>query len=516
MTNYVETYDIVTRFLKARVPLIVVRSIEPTRVMQLLTDCAGSLKSMGFYEHSRTDGLRELLTGQLVSDDYSLTSALEQARTTFKSRTNVNFIFPDVEELEQESSTSRHFAEMVRLAESRQGSIILVSQKPVWTGLARLGMTASLDLPDTEEMFLALDGMISDHRGMVNIQWQYDEVRQAAEILAGVTEMEAVNVLATMLAKGTVANDDLVELSKFKDQIFGDLSGIERVPLKQDYSVGGLRNLRSWLENRESLMRADLSGSPLHPPRGILLVGVPGCGKSLSAKAIASQWRLPLYRLDMSGILGMYVGQSEAQLREALETAERVAPCVLWIDEIEKALAGGAGDSGTTRRLIGQFLFWLQESTSKVFMVATANEVQSLPPELLRKGRFDEIFFVDLPDEADREEILRMYFQQLLQMDPAPDLLGELVHLSTGFSGSDIQSVVHDLAVKRFTDPGHQLPHEDVMRDYFRNVVPYSQTNSEDVAAVRAWGQNRCVPAGTSGPVDQFAQAAGSRRVVLS
>lgn len=516
MTNYAETYDIVLRFLKARVPLIVIRSIEPNRVMQLLGECAASLKQLGFYEHSRTDGLRELISGQLVSDDYSLTGALEQARTTFKSRSNVNFVFPDVEELDQESSTSRHFAEMVRLAESRQGSIIIVTQRPVWTGLGRLGMTASLSLPDTDEMFVALDEMISDHRGMVNIEWQHDEIRQAAEILSGVTEMEAVNVLATMLAKGAVVNDDIAELSRFKDQIFGDLSGIERVHLRQDYSVGGLRNLRSWLANRESLMRADLSGSPLHPPRGILLVGVPGCGKSLSAKAIASEWRLPLYRLDMSGILGMYVGQSESQLREALETAERVAPCVLWIDEIEKALAGGGGDSGTTRRLIGQFLFWLQESTSKVFMVATANEVQSLPSELLRKGRFDEIFFVDLPDERDREEILRMYFQQLLDTDPPPDLLGELVHLSDGFSGSDIQSVVHDLAVKRFTDPGRRVPTDEDMRSYFRNIVPYSHTNSEDVSAIRAWGQNRCIPAGASGAVDQAAPVSGIRRVVLN
>lgn len=513
MPNFAETQDIVLRYLKARVPVIVIRSIEPARVRQLLAACASSQRSMAFYEHSRTDGLHELLSGQSVSDDYSLAAALEQARTTFKSRTNVNFVFPDVEDLEQESSTSRHFAEMVRLAESRQGSIILIVQKPVWSGLARLGMSASLDLPDTNEMFDALDAMISDHRGMVPIDWEYAEIRQAAEILSGVTEMEAINVLATMLAAGRVTKDDLVELSKFKDRIFGDLSGIERIPLRQDYSVGGLRNLRTWLSKREPLMRIDLSEGPLHPPRGVLLVGVPGCGKSLSAKAIATEWRLPLYRLDMAGILGMYVGQSESQLKEALETAERVAPCVLWIDEIEKALAGGSGDSGTTRRLVGQFLFWLQESTAKVFMVATANDVASLPPELLRKGRFDEIFFVDLPDDRDREEILRLYFGRLLSMDPAPDLCAELVELSSGFSGSDIEAVVHDLAVKRLTSPERLLPTEEDMRAHFRNVVPYSQTNAEDVAAIRAWGQNRCVPAGDA---DQLVPVAGTRRIVLS
>lgn len=511
--NLAETQDVVMRYLKARVPLIVIRSIEPARVMQLLSQCASTYRSMPFYEHSRTDGLRELLTGQSISEDYSLAGALDQARTTFKARTNANFIFPDVEDIEQESSTSRHFAEMVRLAESRQGSIILIVQKPVWSGLSRLGMSASLDLPDTDEMYEALDAMISDHRGIVDVEWRYEQVRQAAEILAGVTEMEAINVLATMLAKGRVSNDDLVELSKFKDRIFGDLSGIERVTLKQDYRVGGLRNLRTWLAAREPLMRMDLSGGPIHPPRGVLLVGVPGCGKSLSAKAIAADWRLPLYRLDMAGILGMYVGQSESQLREALDTAERVAPCVLWIDEIEKALAGGLGDSGTTRRLVGQFLFWLQESTAKVFMVATANDVSSLPPELLRKGRFDEIFFVDLPDERDREEILRLYFMRLLDFDPPPDLCSELVGLSAGFSGSDIEAVVHDLAVKRLTSTTRLMPTEDEMRAHFSNVVPYSQTNAEDVASIRAWGQNRCVPAGDA---DQPALPVGNRRIVLT
>ena len=174
----------------------------------------------------------------------------------------------------------------------------------------------------------------------------------------------------------------------------------------------------------------------------VLLVGVPGCGKSLSAKAVAAQWRLPLYRLDMASILGMYVGVSENRFKEALEAADRVAPCVLWVDEIEKALASGAGngDSGTTRRLIGQFLFWLQESTSKVFLVATANEVTSLPPELLRKGRFDEIFFVDLPDEDDRREIIELYFRKYLEMDPSPLLVDELVEISEGFAGFNVIS----------------------------------------------------------------------------
>lgn len=516
MAESTKAEELIHRYLSARVPLIVIRSIEPKRVMDLVESCARALRTMSYYEYSRTEGLRDLLTQQTVVDEPSMAVALDHARTTFRARTNVNFVFTDVEDLDSESSTSRHFAEMVRMAESRQGSLVIVTAKPVWSGLSRLGMSVTLDLPSADELAEVLGAMVEDHRGVVDVQWQYDDLRQAAEILAGVTEAEAINVLATMLAKGRLLPQDVHELSEFKDQIFGDLAGLERVKLRDDYRVGGLHTLREWLVKREYLMRADLSSTPLKPPKGVLLVGVPGCGKSLSAKAIAAQWQLPLYRLDMSAVVGQYLGQSEHQLREALETADRVAPCVLWIDEIEKALSSGGGDAGTTRRLIGQFLFWLQESTSKVFMVATANEVQSLPPELLRKGRFDEMFFVDLPDERDREEIVRLYFERYLGYDVPPDLTRELVELSAGFSGSDIDAAVHDLATARFADRAEGTPPPETIRAYFRNVVPYSQTNPEDVAAIRAWGQGRCVPAGTASPVAGLPGAGAGRRVVLT
>lgn len=515
MPNLVETRDIVKRYLSARVPVIVIQSIEPGRVMDILAAHAADMRALTFYAHSRTEGLKQLNTGQTVLDDFSLTGALEHARTTFQGTKNVNFVFGDVEDLDKESSTSRHFAEMARLAETRQGSIILVSSGPVWTGLSRLGMSVSLDLPTTDEMFIVLNGMIDEHRGVVDIAWQYDEIRAAAEILSGITEMEAINVLATMLAKGSVSVDDLAELSQFKDRIFGDLNGIERVTLRDDYQVGGLQNLRSWLRTRENLMKSDLSNSRLKAPKGVLLVGVPGCGKSLSAKAIAAQWKLPLYRLDMSSILGMYVGQSESRLREALATAERVAPCVLWIDEIEKALASGGGDSGTSRRLIGQFLFWLQESTSKVFMVATANDVTSLPPELLRKGRFDELFFVDLPEAADRDEIVRLYFRRYLDHELSDSLAAELVAISEGFSGSDIDAVIHEIATAMFTAESTDLPSDEVIREFFANVVPFSTTNAEDVAAIRAWGAGRAVPAGTAPSHKAKVDAPQSRRIVV-
>ncbi len=503
--------ELLHRYLSARVPLIVIRTIEPNRALEIMGSCASELGTMAYYEYTRTEGVRELLSGKSMLDETSLPAALEQARTTMKARVNANFIFSDVEDVDQETTTSRHLAEMVRMAESRQGSIILISSKPVWSGLGRLGISVALDLPTSEELAEVLGAMVEDHRGIVDIQWQYDELRQASEILAGITEMEAINVLATMLAKGKLVPDDLPELSEFKDRIFGDLSGLQRIQLRQDYEVGGLGNLRTWLAQKEQVMNMDLSHTNFHPPKGVLLVGVPGCGKSLSAKAIAQQWNLPLYRLDMAGILGMYVGQSESQLREALETADRVAPCVLWIDEIEKALSTGQGDGGTSRRLLGQFLFWLQESTSKVFMVATANEIRSLPPELTRKGRFDEIFFVDLPGSNDREDILRLYFRRYLDHDIPPDITQDLVRITDGFSGSEIEAVVHDIGLHAQTSGGG-VPTYEHIRANFENVLPFSQSNPEAIADLRSWGQANCIPAGETSPTGT---STGGRRVVL-
>ena len=251
----------------------------------------------------------------------------------------------------------------------------------------------------------------------------------------------------------------------------------------------------------------------------MLLVGVPGCGKSLSAKVIAAEWKIPLYRLDMASILGMYVGVSESRFKESLDTAERVAPCVLWVDEIEKALSNSGNDGGVSRRLIGQFLYWLQESTAKVFVVATANDVSTLPPELLRKGRFDEIFFVDLPDEEDRADIIQLYYGKYLKSDPSPYEVRELAQLSHGFGGNDIEAVLHDLGVHSYLHCGGAIPGSDVVRRAFANVVPFSQTNPEEVAAIRSWGNGRAVPAGRESVGDgrrSNGQSGIPRRVLLS
>ncbi|OBJ70992.1 AAA family ATPase [Mycobacterium sp. 1274756.6] len=517
MPNLVDSADIITRYLKARVPVIIVRTVETARALDLLRDVAARFQQMSFYRWSMAQGLLELSGQTQAIEDRSFVGALDYAAAAFNSRSNANFVFFGVEDINDDTSTARYVAEVARIANERQGSIIIVTGGQVWTGLTRLGMTVTVDLPDLGEMTELVTALVDDHRGVMPIEWDGDHIRQAAEILLGISEGQAVNAITTLLAKGSLTVDDTTELSEFKDQMFGEASGIERVKLKeQDGRIGGLSALRSWLSEQGDLIRSDLSGTALHPPKGVLLVGVPGCGKSLSAKAVASEWRLPLYRLDMASILGMYVGQSEGRLKEALDMADRVAPCVLWVDEIEKALAGsGGGDSGVTRRLIGQFLYWLQESTSKVFMVATSNDVSSLPPELLRKGRFDELFFVDLPDPEDRAEIIRLYFDRYLNYVPDPELLQQLVTVSEGFAGSDLEWAVHQIASASFRRREPQ-PSEEFVIATFASVIPFSRTNPEEVAAIRAWGKERAMPAGRSGIADAKTAGGGPRRVVVT
>lgn len=515
MPSFLECRELLSNFVRARIPFVAIRTIEPTRATELVLSVASELRQLGFTIHSRTEGMKSLPDWTVVSEDPSLASAIEHATGVLKRSDNTTFIFTDVEDLEEESSTSRHMAELVRLAEPRGGAIIIITDKPVWSGLARLGMTMNLDLPGASELFPKLKYDIDNARPLVNVEWDDDDVRSAADILAGVTEMEARNVIASMLAQGTLGADDMPKLSEYKDRVFGDLAGLERVRLRDDYKIGGLRNLRGWLDKRAELVTADFSQHPtLKPPKGILLVGVPGCGKSLSAKAIAVQWRLPLYRLDMSAILGQYVGQSEGRLKDALETADRVAPCVLWIDEIEKALATG-NDGGTSRRLIGQFLYWLQESTSRVFMVATANDIASLPPELTRKGRFDEIFFVDLPDQRDREEILRLYFLSKLRYDLPPDLLARLLEATDGFTGAEIDAVVNDVALSQMRNHQTAMYPDDKVLEFFSNTVPFSRSNPEDLAAIRSWGAARAVPAGSAERLSTATGQQGRRIVVV-
>lgn len=503
-------------YLKARIPFISLRTDERDRALELFRELAGEL-GLQVYYHTLSHGTRDILNNRVVNDDRSVAGALDFASQQIIQRQNLTFILTEIQDVDNDTPTSRQLLDVVSSAAERGGAVAAVTSSGIWGRLQRLGMSVTLDPPTEDEMHVIIEECLSPYRGGIPIEWGEAELGEAATILTGVTRIEAENAIATFLAKGAITKSDLNELSKVKDRIFSDISGLERVAVSQrEVGIGGLAGLKAWLEKQRPLLTMDLRERGLRPPRGVLLVGVPGCGKSLSAKAIAANWNLPLYRLDLANIHGQYLGQSEARLKDALTTADRVAPCVLWIDEIEKGLAGasGGGDGGTSSRVVGHFLYWLQEGRSRVFVVSTANDIGRLPPELFRRGRFDELFFVDLPTAEERQEIITLYIRRYRLEEADPELLAALVELSEGFAGSDLEAAVADVA-KEAILKGDAAINSDFWRKVFTNIVPLSKTNPEAVEAIRGWGRERAVPAsGFAAPSLDGVQSRG-RRIVL-
>jgi SpoVK/Ycf46/Vps4 family AAA+-type ATPase len=260
-----------------------------------------------------------------------------------------------------------------------------------------------------------------------------------------------------------------------------------------------MAELKDWLRKRRMAFSDDARKFGLPTPKGVLLIGVQGCGKSLCAKAVASLWRVPLLRLDLGRVFSSLVGSSEQNVRQAIQIAESVAPAILWMDEIEKALAGtqssSFSDAGTTSRVFGTFITWLQEKTAPVFVIATANSISQLPPELLRKGRFDEIFFVDLPDRSEREDIFKIHIVKRGR-DPEKFDMKKLADTSEGFSGAEIEEAVASALFDVF-DTHQELTTESILQN-LQATFPLSRTMKEEIENIREWAQDRARPAGAA------------------
>jgi SpoVK/Ycf46/Vps4 family AAA+-type ATPase len=318
-----------------------------------------------------------------------------------------------------------------------------------------------------------------------------DKLLQAA---LGLTLGEAENVFAKIIVKEQrLSGDDLAEVFAEKQQIIRKSGLLEYYAANEDFgSVGGLAILKDWLNKRVVAFTAQAQAFGLPPPKGILLLGVQGCGKSLCAKAISRLWQLPLLRFDMGRMFGSLVGSSEENVRRAIAVAESIAPAILWVDEIDKAFVGsqssGVTDGGTTARVFGTFLTWLSEKSAPVFVVATANDVSQLPPELLRKGRLDEIFYVDLPSEEERTEIFRIHLAKRGRKPEEFDL-DALVAASPEFSGAEIEEAIISALYDAFYEKG-ELNTSYVVAA-LAQTVPLAKTMVEKVTAQRDWANGR-------------------------
>ena len=500
MSDIKNAKELLKRYSTARIPFIVINTLERDRILEVLKEVAEEM-NLTFMTHTMSKGIFDLVSEKMLSEDKTIYGAIDYASEQMGRRVNLTLVLTGIPDISNDNSDAKQLFDLVTHANEKGGSIIVFTNSPVWNQLQRLGMTLKIDNPNEEEMYEIIKKYIDDYRNEIKIDWEEKDIREAALILSGVTRIEAENVIATLIAKKEVKKEDMDEVRYAKDRLFSDISGLEKIDVDENIvNVGGLSGLRKWLDEKKELLSVEkkelLKAKGLRSPRGILLVGVPGCGKSLSAQAISASWKMPLYRLDFATVQGSYVGQTEQQLKDALTTAENVSPCILWIDEIEKGLsgAGSSNDGGVSTRMVGQFLFWLQESKKQVFVVATANDVSMLPSELLRRGRFDELFFIDLPTSEERFEILKMYMAKYLELDFAGDLAHRIVDMTEGFTGADLESTVRDLAYRVMANDNFELNEESVIQA-FMNVVPLSQTSPEKIEGIRNWGKERAVPA---------------------
>jgi MoxR-like ATPase len=499
-------------------PLVVIETVEEERVLALLQSVTAQ-ERMPLFEWSVTRGLTRADEGSAFSNKMTATP-LAVLQHLHGLTVEAVFWLKDLGPHLQDPAVCRQLREVAAIY-SRSRATCLLTGQPITLplDLDKIAVRLDLKLPDRDELRSMLRGLLQSLGPRTTIRPRSTTLAQSIlhsisetktpengpsakesdtilRALQGLTLHQARQVIAhCIVERGTLSVEDVQTILKRKVQAIKDGGLLEYYPLEDNrFELGGFTNLKSWLERAQVGFTSEAKSLNLSPPRGIMLVGVPGCGKSLAAKAIAREWKLPLLKLDAGRLFDKFVGESEKNFRKAIEMAESLSPIVLWIDEIEKAMVAGGGsgdaDAGLSRRLFGAFLTWLQEKKQDVFVVATANDLSSLPPELLRKGRFDEIFFVDLPDDAERESIWTIHLG-LRKQDSKKFDLGKIVSASDGFSGSEIEQAVV-AALYRALHQKTSLT-TDLLIEELTHTVPLSVTRREDIDALRQTAEGRFV-----------------------
>jgi hypothetical protein len=479
--------------LASRYPLVLADEQDEQRFMGILREASHAL-NLAVWVWSSTHGLtRDGMSPQYGTAEPS--TALEFVGGV--SDPGV-FAFLDPAPLLRDPVTVRRIKELAQAA--RRGMTLVFAGAHLETPpeLDGLAVPWSMPPPSRAELESLVRETIRELAER-NLALGLDDqgVGELADAVRGLSASAAVRLVQqAAFSDGRLDASDLPGVRAAKAQLMDTDGPLELVQAAGTLdAVGGMAHLKEWLAIRARAMRPEAAAAGIDPPRGVLLTGVPGCGKSLVAKTVSGAWGLPLLLLDPARLYGPYVGQSEQRLQTALDSAEAMSPAVLWVDEIEKGFGNGAGtgDSGVSTRLLGTFLRWMQDRPAGVFIVATANEVASLPPEFLRKGRFDEIFFVDLPSEPGREDIFRLHLIKRGH-DPAGFDLAALSAATDGFSGAEIEALVVGASYRAFA-AGRPLAGEDLQAE-IGQTVPLSRSRAEDLRQLREWAAGRCVPVG--------------------
>lgn len=457
------------QYIEAGFPIIYLNTFEESAADDIIRSVAQRKRiiewsmAYGYSEYSMMEGQYLIPPSRM-----GLPAVMEQKIGSEEEFEQSIFVIKDAHIALEDSSVVACLKELaIKISDSVECTVILVS--PV------------IHIPKELENFitiLELDYLTDvDIRGIIQEFCAEQELQisealllEMSMALKGLTVFEIKNILnLAYCADGELTKKDLRIVFEQKQQKIRKSGILEMVPLKENMDdIGGLENLKAWLRKKaiviKNISQAKIFGVDM--PKGVLIAGVPGCGKSLNAKAAAYLFEVPLLRMDMGRLMGKYVGESEENMRKAISLAEAVSPCVLWVDELEKAFAGigsNGGSAEVTTRLFGNFLTWMQEKTSAAFVVATANNIMQLPPELLRKGRFDEIFYVGLPNDMERRHIFQIHIKKRRPMDLDMINLNQLVEKTKGYSGADIEGVVRDSIESVFANGKTNLTTQDIL-----------------------------------------------------
>ncbi len=487
--------------IRAGYPLLCVETWEEERCTNMLKHAAAE-ENRKFYEWTTSMGLIDVednIVFPPLKDPGKVSSYIAGLLSHLlnQKEDDVIFALKDFHHYMKAPLVLRLLRDITGVFKSAGNTLIMPA--PAWDIPVDLEKDANLlefrlpELDELEKIFDDFTADIKNNNPNVAINLDDEGKEKFLKAMLGLTQTEVENTLAKIVVRTkSLDENDIPSILEEKEQIIrksGILEFYSSVDKFRD--IGGLDELKEWLKIRVEGFSERARKMYLPPPKGILLVGVPGCGKSLCAKAVASEWGKPLLKFDMGKIYGSYLGESESNLRKAIQVAESVSPSILWIDEIEKAPAGssGGGDSGTSQRIFGTLLNWMEEKTSPVFVVATANRIAGLPPELIRKGRIDEIFFVDLPYASERKEIFRVHLQKR-NKDPQDFQLEKMVETTEGFSGAEIEQTIISALFDAFSSKMEL--NTDMIVQASEKTVPLSKSMKTTIERLRKWAREHC------------------------
>ncbi len=493
--------------LESHFPILVIETHEELRTLELLQTIVKKTNK-GMHIWSAADGLKHHLVSKSdfsiegmslegrQSDEKDLTDPEEALREIKKSIINEIIVLMDFHPYLTNPKILRLVKELALNASRSENILVLISHRlEVPEEIKRLTANFKLSLPDENN----LRQLILEEAKAWSIKNRAQKVKtdnKAIDLLVrnllGLTISDSKRLIRNAIYDdGAITHSDIESVMQAKYQLVSQDSALTfEYDTVAFNDVGGFKNLKKWLDIRKNYFLDSSSENQVDTPKGILLLGVQGCGKSLAAKSVAGCWGVPLLRLDFGALYNKYIGETEKNIRDALNAAQQLAPCVMWIDEIEKGIQTDSNDSGTSQRVLGTLLTWMAENNSKVFIVATANNISSLPPELIRKGRLDEIFFVDLPCNQTREEIFKVHLnKRKIKQDKIN--FEEIIDLSDGFSGSEIEQAIVSacysaLSVEEELNSRHIL-------EEIKQTRPLSIVMEEEISQLRNWAKNRTV-----------------------